>query len=149
MAFVPVAAGLTRLGRDSKVSTLAPRVAYSAASSPSSPSCLSAGVSRCRAYGPMLVDKASSHQKKCFLPDFLQENAKFFRVLVCGAGQAGGVAKPLGRHPESATGSPDIESGILRKRLISRRRLNSGVAASGERVHGGSWALSKTPRDDL
>lgn len=46
MAFVPVAAGLTRLGRDSQVSTLAPWVAYSTASSPSSPSCLAAGVSR-------------------------------------------------------------------------------------------------------
>ena len=46
MAFVPVAAGLTRLGRDSQVSTLAPQVAYSAASSPSTPSCLTAGVSR-------------------------------------------------------------------------------------------------------
>lgn len=46
MAFVPVAAGLTRLGRDSQVSTLAPRVVYSAASSPSTPSCLTAGVSR-------------------------------------------------------------------------------------------------------
>ena len=46
MAFVPVAAGLTRLGRDSKVSTLARGVVYSRASSPSTPSCLTAGVSR-------------------------------------------------------------------------------------------------------